>query len=168
MLFTISVTFLYKTGPIQWMFSQHTVDDHCTPVAWQWLFGNDAKIQFYRCWYEKATGRTVRLPVIRDATVLKWRHYDIILICIQFLEMHICTGNLTIIGSYNGLSPERQQAIIWNNAMLLSIEPLGTNFTKIDFQIQTFSFKKMLLKMSSGKWRPFHLGLNVLPHLLEK
>ena len=28
--------------------------------------------------------------------------------------------------------------------------------------IQTFPFKKMHLKMSSAKWRPFCLGLNVL------
>ena len=29
---------------------------------------------------------------------------------------HICVGNLTIIGSDNGLSPSRRQAIIWTNA----------------------------------------------------
>ena len=28
---------------------------------------------------------------------------------------HICIGNLTIIGSDNGLSPGRRQAIIWTN-----------------------------------------------------
>ena len=38
---------------------------------------------------------------------------------------HICVGKLTIIGSVNGLSPGRRQAIIWNNAGLLLIEPLG-------------------------------------------
>ena len=29
-------------------------------------------------------------------------------------------------------------------------------------EIHIFSFKKIHLKMSSGKWRPFCLGLNVL------
>ena len=29
-------------------------------------------------------------------------------------------------------------------------------------EIHTFSFQKIHLKMSSGKWRPFCLGLNVL------
>ena len=76
--------------------------------------------------------------------------------------MHICVSNLTIIGSDNGLSPVRRQAIIWTNAGILSIEPLGTNFSEILIRIQAFSFKKMHLKMSSAKWRPFCLGLNVL------
>ena len=75
---------------------------------------------------------------------------------------HICVGNLNIIGSDNGLSPGRRQAIIWTNAGILFIEPLGTNFSEIFIEILTFSFKKMRLKVSSGKWRPFCLGLNVL------
>ena len=75
---------------------------------------------------------------------------------------HICVGKLTIIGSDNGLSPGRRQAIIWTNAGILLISPLGTNFNAILFEIHTFSFKKIHLKMSSGKWRPICLGLNVL------
>ena len=68
---------------------------------------------------------------------------------------HICVGNLTIIGSYNGLSPERRQAIIWTNAGILLIGPLGTNFSEFFIAIHTFSFNKTHLKMSSAKWRPF-------------
>ena len=75
---------------------------------------------------------------------------------------HICLGNLTIIGSDNGLSPGRRQAIIWTNAGILLIGTLGTNFNEISIEIQIFSFKKMHFKMSSAKWRPFCLGLNVL------
>ena len=75
---------------------------------------------------------------------------------------HICVGNLTIIGPDNGLSPGRRQAIIWTNAGILLIGPWGTNFSEILIGIQAFSFKKMHLKMSSAKWRPFCLGLNVL------
>ena len=78
--------------------------------------------------------------------------------------MHICVDNLTIIGSYNGLSPGWRQAIIWTNAGILLIGPLGTNDSEILIEIQTFSFKKMHLKTSSAKWRPFCLGLNVLTH----
>ena len=74
---------------------------------------------------------------------------------------HICVGKLTIIGSDNGLSPGRRQAIIWTNAGILLIGPLGTNFSEILIEIDTFSFKKMHLKMSA-KWRPFCLGLNVI------
>ena len=75
---------------------------------------------------------------------------------------HICVGKLTIIGSDNGLSPDRHQAIIWTNAGILLIRPLGTNFSENLIGIQTFSLKKMHSKMSSAKWRPFCLGLNVL------
>ena len=75
---------------------------------------------------------------------------------------HIYVGNLTIIGSDNGLSPGRRQAIIWTNAGILLIGPLGTNFNETSIEIHTFSFKKIYLKLSSGKWRPFCLGLNVL------
>ena len=75
---------------------------------------------------------------------------------------HICVGKLTIIGSNNGLSPGRRQAIIWTNAGILLIGPMGTNFGEILITIETFSSKKMHLKISSAKWRPFCLGLNVL------
>ena len=75
---------------------------------------------------------------------------------------HICVSKLTIIGSDNGLSPDRRQAIIWTNAGLLLNGPLGTNFSEILIEILTFSFKKMRLKVSSAKRRPFCRGLNVL------
>ena len=77
---------------------------------------------------------------------------------------HICVCNLIIIGSDNGLSPDRRQAIIWTNAGLLSIGPLRTHFSENLFKMQQFSLKKMHLKMSSAKRRPFCLGLNVLSH----
>ena len=75
---------------------------------------------------------------------------------------HICVGNLTIIVSDNGLSPYRRQAIIWTNAGILLTGPLGTSFSEILVEILTFSFKKMRLKVSFAKRRPFCLGLNVL------
>ena len=75
---------------------------------------------------------------------------------------HICVGNLTIIGSDNGLSSVGRQAIIWTNAGILLIGPLGTKFSQILIAIHTFSFKKMHLKLSSAKCLPFCLGLNVL------
>ena len=79
--------------------------------------------------------------------------------------MHICIGNLTIIGSDNGLSPDRRQAIIWTNAEIMLIGPLGTNFSEILIKIHTFLFKKMHLKMLSAEQHPFCLGLNVLTQL---
>ena len=75
---------------------------------------------------------------------------------------HICVSKLTIIGPVNGLWPGRRQAIIWTNAGILLIGPLGTNVSEILIEIYTFSFKKMHLNISFGKWRPFCLGLIVL------
>ena len=74
---------------------------------------------------------------------------------------HLCVSKLTSIASDNGLSPGRRQVIIWTNARILLIGPLRTNFSEILCEIHTFSFNKMRLLMSSGKWRPFCLGLNV-------
>ena len=75
---------------------------------------------------------------------------------------HICVTKLTIIGSDNGLSPGRRQAIIWASVGILLIRTLGTNFSEIFIEIHTFSYKKIDLKMLSGKWRPSCLGLNML------
>ena len=70
----------------------------------------------------------------------------------------ICVGNLTIIGSDNGLSPERHQAIIWTNAGILWIWPLGTNFSKISIDILTLPLLKKHLKGSSATWNGGHLS----------
>ena len=59
---------------------------------------------------------------------------------------HICVEKLTIIGSDNGLSPGWRQVIIWTNAGILLMGPLGTNFSGILIGIQTFSFKKFICK----------------------
>ena len=75
---------------------------------------------------------------------------------------HTCASKLTIIGSDNGLSPARRQAIIWNNTRIVLIWPIGTNFSETLSKIHIFSFKKMHSKMSSAKCRSFGIGLNVL------
>ena len=51
--------------------------------------------------------------------------------------MYICIGNLTTIGSENGVAPGRHQAITWTNAGILLIWPFGTNFREI-LKIITF------------------------------
>ena len=58
-------------------------------------------------------------------------------------------------GSDNGLSPIRHQAIIWTNAGMLLIGPLGTNFSEILIESHTFSLKEIHLKISSAKCQPF-------------
>ena len=66
--------------------------------------------------------------------------------------MHIFIRRLTIIDSDNGLSPGWRQAIIWTNARILLIGTLETHFSEMQSEINTFSCKKMHLKMLSGKW----------------
>ena len=77
------------------------------------------------------------------------------------MTRHICVSRL-IIGSDIGLLPGWRQAIIWTNTGILLIGHLGTNFSEILIEINTFSLKKMHLKQLSAKWHLFHLGLNKL------
>ena len=94
-----------------------------------------------------------------------WRSHDIDTLSALThcgIVTHLCVSKLTSIGSDNGLSPARRQAIIWTNAGILLIRILGTNFSEIIGKIHSFSFKNMHLKMSSAKGRLFSLGLNEL------
>ena len=61
---------------------------------------------------------------------------------------HIYVCKLTTTGSDNSLSPARHQVISWINVGILSIRPLGTNCS-------------VFCKISSEKWRPYCLGLNM-------
>ena len=74
---------------------------------------------------------------------------------------NICISKLNIVDTDNGLSPGRCQAIIWTSAGILLIQTMGTNFSEICSEIYTFSSKKMHFKMSTWKWWPFCLLLNV-------
>ena len=51
---------------------------------------------------------------------------------------HICVSKQTTIGSDDGLSPDRRQAIIWTNAEVVLIAPIGTNLSEILIKIYTF------------------------------
>ena len=75
---------------------------------------------------------------------------------------HICVSKLNIIGSDNGLSPGRHQAIIWTSAGMLLIRTLGTNFSGILSEINLLLFSKIHLKMSSAKLRQCCLGFIIL------
>ena len=68
-------------------------------------------------------------------------------------------SNLTIIGSYDGLALGKREAIIWTNAGILLIGPLGTNFSEIVIEMHTFPFKKMHGKMLSVNCGHFVLAL---------
>ena len=116
--------------------SQHTTLDHTSKVG---------------TYCTEIGGKQSKITKIFSLTLTHWGRVT-----------RICISKLTIIGSDNGLSSDRRQAIIWTNAKLFLIGPLGTNFSEILIEILTFSFKKMRLKVSSAKRRPFCLGLNEL------
>ena len=69
--------------------------------------------------------------------------------------MHICIGNLSIIGSDNGLLPSQPQAIFWTNAGIYLIGLLETNVSAIFMEIYTFSFKKCIWKYHVENGRHF-------------
>ena len=73
----------------------------------------------------------------------------------------IYVSNLTIVGPDNGLSPGRQQSIIYTNVRLLLISTLGTNFNEILRNSYIF-IPKVYLKMLSVKLWQSCLDLNVL------
>ena len=56
--------------------------------------------------------------------------------------------NWVNIGPDNGWSPDRRQTIIWTNAQLLSIRPIGTNF------IQENASESVVRKMAAILSRP--------------
>ena len=73
--------------------------------------------------------------------------------------MHICVGKLIIVGSDNGLSPVRPQAIIWTNAGIWFIGPLATNFSENfncngNIYIKENVFENVVWKMSAILSRP--------------
>ena len=72
----------------------------------------------------------------------------------------ICVGNLTIIGSDNGLSPGRRQAIIWTNDGILLIRPLRNKLQQWNFNrnpdilIQENAFEIVVCDMVAILSRP--------------
>ena len=112
-------------------------------------------------WGWDGTNKT--LQTIFWTSFLQWK-------CFKFrsrFHWNLFVGNQTISASDNGLLLGRRQAIIWNNAGILLIQPPATNPSIILIATETFSFKKMYLKMSSGKCRSFCLGLNMLQKYIK-
>ena len=84
--------------------------------------------------------------IVLENVLPKWHPFCL---CLNVLThwgrvTHICVSNLTIIGSDNGLSPGRRQAIIWTNAGILLIGLSGTNFSEILIEIHIFWIRKCI------------------------
>ena len=91
---------------------------------------------------------------------------------------HICVSNLAIIGSDNGLSPARCQAIIWTNAGISLIRPLGLqwNFnSNWSIFIQENAFENIVCEMASilslpqcvNTLRPTQTGCHFADNIFE-
>ena len=83
--------------------------------------------------------------------------------------------NWVNIDSGNGLTAMWRQAIPWSNAVLLSFGLVGTNFSEIWIKMQSFSIKKIHLKMLYTKHQSFcgHMAYRsrstldqIMPHCL--
>ena len=118
--------------------------EHPSGTAFTLVSLYSTKITGYGSWF-------LEYKLTRVNSVLHGRPWWFLFILTHWgRATHICVGKLTIIGPDNGLSLGRRQAIIWTIAGIELIGPLGTNLSEISIGIQTFSFKKMHLKMSSG------------------
>ena len=97
--------------------------------------------------------------VVYDNIFTKHNWFHVGTICCMLTHLPLVpiyvSVNWVRIGSDNGLSPGRCQAISWTCADILSIVPQVTHFNGILFEIQIFSFTKMRLYISFVKWWPF-------------
>ena len=84
---------------------------------------------------------------------------------VQLIEADWCiytSVNRAMIGSDTGLPPICVQAMTTEPVMTYCLMDLQEQTSvKFEQNKQQFSFKKMYLKMSYAKWRPFFLGLSV-------
>ena len=138
-------------------------------------------IKIRRSWRESLCWQTIFIFILR------YPMYETVLAMNLAQDQTILHGNIIIFMtslSINSLRPSDAymrpqsrpslvQIMAWRLAVakplsepmlagILLIGPLGTNFSEILLEIYILSFIKMHLKMSSRRWRPFCLGLNVL------
>ena len=101
----------------------------------------------------------------------EWRIYASVNLpsFVQIMACRLVSGGRQA-SSDNGLSPSQWWAPshypnqCWQKPGILLIGLLETNFSKFLIENLTFLFKKMNLKVSYAKWRPFCVDLNVLTH----
>ena len=121
----------------------------------------------YKKWFYECTegsfefGKTVTISPNYDICIFQQELVYLLIIISPPCRIYSSVNRVSI-GSDNGLSPFWHQGIIWTNAEVVLIGPWGTTFNEIVIKIQQFSIKKICLKMLSGKWQPFCVGLNVL------
>ena len=94
--------------------------------------------------------------------------------CLKFINswthwgwvMHVCVSKLNINGSDNGLAPTMWQTIHYLNQWWNVVNWTLRNKLQWNFKWNPYIFiQEMYLNVSSAKWRPLCLCLNVLNHL---
>ena len=116
----------------------HTVYDFYDFNAYTWNVGfteqkaiNTATLFSSPTSHERATISNIRqlehliTAFYGDKQQLKHSSSALLSLC-EGIHPHICIGDPTIIGSDNGLSPDRRKVIIWTTAGILSIKPVET------------------------------------------
>ena len=147
----------------RWSASEQTVEQAIeTPVIWGAIVLIMASLYWVLCqfneWYMHYLCNCLTV-------------YDMWCCCLCLLNLNsspqcriYASVNWVSICSVNGLPPTRRQAIIWTNAEILLIGPLGIKISEILIETLTFSFKTLRLKMSSAKWWAFCPGGDELSH----
>ena len=90
--------------------------------------------------------------------IMRWKYFNGYIFILLHFDVLLKTE--AIIGSDHGLMPVRRQAIIWTNAVLLSIGTLGTNFCEIpnsNIFIQERAFQNVVWNIILS-W-PQHINL---------
>ena len=105
----------------------------------------------YSCWEMKNMNKKIITSTSKHHTDLlqtKYIWYQIIIINLTHWGQmtHMCVNKQTIIGSDNGLLPGQRQAIIWTNAGILLIGPLGTNVSETSVKFIHFHSRKLVWK----------------------
>ena len=88
-----------------------------------------------RWWASQVIGDTTMIPILVSIPITRPVSFVVCPLTHWGRATHIYVNKLAIIGSDNGLSLGRRQAIIWTNAGILFIGPLGTNFGEISIEI---------------------------------
>ena len=76
-------------------------------------------------------------------------------------DTYICISKLNISDSDYGLSPGQHQAIIWTNGGKVIIWPLGTNFSELLIEIDTFYSIKFMWKHPLWNGAHFALAMSI-------
>ena len=80
-----------------------------------------------RTWYRIQSSTETAKNGLSQAAINRIHIHDRFYGSYKYILPHYASVNWVSIGSDNGLSPDRCQAVIWTNAGILLFGPLGTN-----------------------------------------